>query len=109
MKNEDILAFFFRVLLHSIFVMGKTLADSRKEINTISYLLGELGLETLRLIAQGCVNDDELQRVSAFKQLCLDVKIPLLETVGLIKVKDDEYFITEYGNDVLLKLTGWKT
>jgi hypothetical protein len=88
--------------------MGKTFTTSKKDINTISYLLGELGLETLMLIAQGCVNDGELLQLSALKQSCLEIKIPLLETLGLIKINNGEYSTTEYGNKVLLKFNGWK-
>ena len=75
---------------------------------TIKYLLGELGVETLGLIAQGCINNSEIIRLSTVTKSCLDVKIPLLETLGLIRILDGFYFITEYGNDILLKLTGWK-
>ena len=75
---------------------------------TIKYLLGELGIETLGLIAQGCINNDEIIRLSTVTKSCLDVKIPLLETLGLIKISDGFYFITEQGNEILLELTGWK-
>ncbi|MFW9918492.1 MAG: hypothetical protein ACFFED_02765 [Candidatus Thorarchaeota archaeon] len=75
---------------------------------TIKYLLGELGIETLGLIAQGCMNDEEIIRLSTVTKSCLDVKVPLLETLGLIKIENGIYFITELGNDILLELTGWK-
>ncbi len=75
---------------------------------TIKYLLGELGVETLGLIAQGCTNDEEIIRLSTITKSCLDVKVPLLATLGLIKTSDGFYLITEQGNDILLELTGWK-
>ncbi len=82
--------------------------NAELDTTTISYLLGELGIETLALIAQGCTTDDEIVRLSTVTYSCLEVKIPLLETLGLIKKKDGLYFITNYGNDKLMELTGWK-
>ena len=54
---------------------------TRPDSTTISYLLGELGIETLALIAQGCVTDDDIIRLSTVTRTCLEVKIPLLETL----------------------------
>lgn len=105
---EDIIAFFFRLYSLDRHEMETTAMKIDLDPTTIKYLLGELGIETLGLIAQGCMNDEEIIRLSTVTKSCLDVKVPLLETLGLIKIENGIYFITELGNDILLELTGWK-
>ncbi len=75
---------------------------------TVKYLLGELGVITLNLIAQGCETDIEIMHLSTITQSCLDVKIPLLVTLSLITNDDGVYSTTHRGVTVLRELTGWK-
>ncbi|MFW9907091.1 MAG: hypothetical protein ACFFEF_00840 [Candidatus Thorarchaeota archaeon] len=78
------------------------------DITTVGYLLGELGIEILTMIAQGCSNDSEIKRLSTITSSCLDIKIPLLETLGLIRIEGDIYILTKNGVTVLKELTGWR-
>lgn len=82
--------------------------DKDLDSSTIKYLLGELGIQTLALIAQGCTQDEEITKLSTITESCLDVKIPLLETLGLITTKDGHYEITPRGVSALSEITGWK-
>jgi hypothetical protein len=75
---------------------------------TIGNLLGELGIEILDLISQGCINGEEIMRLSTITKSCLEVKIPLMEYLALIRVSNNTYTITMLGTDTLLELTGWK-
>lgn len=75
---------------------------------TAGNLLGELGIEILRLISQGCINSEEIMRLSTITKACLDVKIPLMEHLSLIRTRNNTYTITAFGTDTLLELTGWK-
>ena len=85
-----------------------TKIDKDFDTDTIRYLLGELGILTLNLIAQGCGEDEDIMRLSTLTRSCLDVKIPLLETLSLIKNEDGTYTVTSRGVSVLSELTGWQ-
>ncbi|MDF1538068.1 MAG: hypothetical protein P1Q69_04115 [Candidatus Thorarchaeota archaeon] len=78
------------------------------DTNTIKYLLGELGIQTLTLIAQGCTHDEEIKNLSTITGSCLEVKIPLLETLNLITTRKGYYEMTPRGVTALSKITGWK-
>ena len=85
-----------------------TKIDKDFDSDTIKYLLGELGILTLNLIAQGCTNNKDIMRLSTITQACLDVKIPLLETLALIDNEEGIYAVTSKGVSVLREFTGWK-
>jgi hypothetical protein len=84
-----------------------TKIDKDFDSDTIYYLLGELGLLTLNLIAQGCTEDEDIMRLSTITRSCLDVKIPLLETLSLITSEEGSYTVTPRGVSVLNEITGW--
>jgi hypothetical protein len=85
-----------------------TKIDKGFDTDTIRYLLGELGILTLNLIAQGCTEDADIMRLSTITRSCLDVKIPLLDTLSLINNENGIYTVTSRGVSVLSELTGWK-
>ncbi len=85
-----------------------TKIDKGFDTDTIKYLLGELGILTLNLITQGCTIDEDIMRLSTITRSCLDVKIPLLETLALIHNEDGVYTVTSRGVSVLREITGWK-
>ena len=76
---------------------------------SIKYLLGELGILTLSLIAQGCTTNDEIRNLSTITDSCLEVKIPLLETLDLITTERNCYEITPKGISTLSEITGWES
>jgi len=82
--------------------------DKSVDTNTIKYLLGELGIQTLTLIAQGCTKNEEIKSLSTITDSCLEVKIPLLETLDLITTSNGNYEITLHGVAALSRITGWK-
>ncbi len=84
--------------------------ENRTSIDAVTAgnLLGELGIEILGLISQGCTNSEEIMRLSTITKSCLDVKIPLMENLSLIRTRNNTYTITAFGTDTLLELTGWK-
>ncbi|MHA1906242.1 MAG: hypothetical protein ACW98Y_03030 [Candidatus Thorarchaeota archaeon] len=86
----------------------ETKIDKDFDTGTIKYLLGELGILTLNLIAQGCTEEEDIMRLSTLTRSCLDVKIPLLETLSLINNVQGVYTVTSRGATVLSELTGWK-
>ncbi len=85
-----------------------TKIEKNVDSSTIKYLLGELGIQTLALIAQGCTQDEEIKNLSLVTNLCLEVKIPLLETLDLINTSNGFYEITPRGVTALSAITGWK-
>ncbi|MCK5152253.1 MAG: hypothetical protein KAQ65_10440 [Candidatus Thorarchaeota archaeon] len=84
-----------------------TKIDKDFDSGTVKYLLGELGILTLNLIAQGCTTNDDLMRLSTLTSSCLEVKIPLLETLSLIINDNGIYSATPHGAAVLREITGW--
>ena len=84
-----------------------TKIDKDFDSGTVKYLLGELGILTLNLIAQGCTTNDDLMRLSTLTSSCLEVKIPLLETLSLIINDNGIYSVTPRGVAVLREITGW--
>ncbi|MHA2425149.1 MAG: hypothetical protein ACXAEF_10195 [Candidatus Thorarchaeota archaeon] len=85
-----------------------TKIDKDFDTGSVKYLLGDLGVLTLNLIAQGCENNEDIIRLSTVTKSCLDVKIPLLETLNLINNDNGIYTVTPHGESVLRELTGWK-
>jgi len=78
--------------------------------DTINYLIGEQGRQTLSLIDQGCINNLDITRLSSISNDCLEVKIPLLITLGLITdcgKESSDYTITKTGKTFLREVTGW--
>ncbi|MHA1481775.1 MAG: hypothetical protein ACTSQZ_10190 [Candidatus Thorarchaeota archaeon] len=78
--------------------------------DTIDYLIGEQGRQTLSLIDQGCVTNVDITKLSSITNDCLNVKIPLLITLGLITdcgTESNEYSITETGKIFLREVMGW--
>ncbi len=88
-------------------VSHDTKIDKDFDSGTVKYLLGELGVLTLNLITQGCTTDNELMRLSTLTSSCLEVKIPLLETLSLIINNKGVYSATPRGAAVLREITGW--
>ncbi len=84
----------------------KTIASFGAE--SIRYLIGGMGIDILTLIKQGCVNDYELKRYSSVTQHCLEVKIPLLKTLGLLSGDANGYAITPLGETFLKRVLGWE-
>ena len=82
--------------------------DKKISSGTIEYLLGGLGLQTLSMISQGCENNEDIIALSLITEECLEVKIPLLITLGLITVKSGEYKITALGKRTLSEVMGWQ-
>ena len=78
------------------------------DINTTKYLLGELGIAALVLIRSGCRNDFEIMKLSTISANCLEVKIPLLNTLGLIEITKGEYQITPTGESFADEVSGWE-
>ncbi len=87
--------------------MGPSELEKRLDISTIGYLLGELGIEILTLIFQGCQTNADITRLGTISKSCLAVKIPLLSTLGLIRIEKGRYLKTQYGSKVLKELVGW--
>ncbi|MHA1481318.1 MAG: hypothetical protein ACTSQZ_07855 [Candidatus Thorarchaeota archaeon] len=78
--------------------------------DTINYLIDEQGCQTLSMIDQGCINNEDITRLSLISNDCLEVKIPLLITLGLITdcgKESNEYTITKTGKTFLREVTGW--
>jgi predicted transcriptional regulator len=82
--------------------------ERRIDTSQTKYLLGELGIQTLALISEGCSSDEEIKCLSTISQSCLDVKIPLLATLGLITKNDGSYIVAERGKSFLMKVRGWQ-
>ncbi|TFG13972.1 hypothetical protein EU537_04535 [Candidatus Thorarchaeota archaeon] len=82
--------------------------ERRIDTSQTKYLLGELGIQTLALINEGCSSDDELKFLSTISQSCLDVKIPLLSTLGLIERSESGYVVVERGKNFLSEVRGWQ-
>ncbi len=76
------------------------------ETETVRYLVGNLGLQVLNLIDQGCTTDTDLMRFSSISKTCLDVKVPLLKTLGLIVADESGYRVTSEGQRVLREIYG---
>lgn len=76
--------------------------------DNIRYLIGGMGIEILTLIKQGCLSDYELKRYSSVTQSCLEVKIPLLKTLGLLSGDASGYDITPLGETFLKRVLGWE-
>lgn len=79
-------------------------------IDTINYLIGEQGRQTLSLIDQDCVTNVDITKLSSISNGCLEVKIPLLITLGLITDYGPEsigYAITDNGRTFLREVMGW--
>ncbi|MHA1882522.1 MAG: hypothetical protein ACTSUO_05700 [Candidatus Thorarchaeota archaeon] len=81
--------------------------DKKMSTDTIKYLLGGIGLQTLSMISQGCLNNGDITALSLITEGCLEVKIPLLITLGLITAKSGEYKITTLGKRTLSEVVGW--
>ncbi len=81
--------------------------DKKMSSDTIKYLLGGLGLQTLSMISQGCENNEDIVALSLITEECLEIKIPLLITLGLITVNSEEYKITDLGKRTLNEVVGW--
>ncbi|RLI50000.1 MAG: hypothetical protein DRO73_04605 [Candidatus Thorarchaeota archaeon] len=79
----------------------------RFETETVRYLVGDLGLHILLLIDQGCTSDAEIMKFSTVTATCLDVKIPLLKTLGLVRESSSGYEVTSEGLQVLREIYGW--
>jgi hypothetical protein len=77
------------------------------DIETISNLLGELGIETLALVVHGCSSDTDIMRLSSLSKSCLSVKIPLLHTLGLIEVDMSGYSATLKGVEAFREMRRW--
>ncbi|MHA1577066.1 MAG: hypothetical protein ACTSU3_06865 [Candidatus Thorarchaeota archaeon] len=78
--------------------------------DTINYLIGDQGRQTLVLINQGCVTNADITKLSSISNDCLEVKIPLLITLGLITDSGTEsngYSVTNSGKSYLREATGW--
>ncbi|TFF92319.1 hypothetical protein EU545_01275 [Candidatus Thorarchaeota archaeon] len=86
-----------------------SVAVAAYDADTICHLIGEMGIDLLTLVQQGCVNDYELKRYSSITQGCLDVKIPLLKTLGLIEGDSEGYEVTSLGETFLKRVLGWET
>ncbi len=82
--------------------------ERRIDASQTKYLLGELGIQTLALINEGCSSDDEIKCLSTISQSCLDVKIPLLATLGLIMKNGGRYTVIERGKRFLSEVRGWQ-
>jgi predicted transcriptional regulator len=74
----------------------------------IKLLIGDMGLQILNLVDQGCSDDSDLIRFSALSRSCLSVKIPLLVMLGLMATGRGGYRLTQEGEDVLEELLGWE-
>ncbi len=95
--------------INNLEMRSKKLVDSLKvDIDTTKYLLGELGIATLALVRSGCTNDCEIMKLSSISENCLDVKIPLLNTLGLIEITKGEYHITPTGEVFIDEVSGWE-
>lgn len=77
------------------------------DADSIRNLIGELGVELLGLIRQEFTTDEELIQYGSLTRQCLEVKIPLLETLDLVTQKKDGYRLTKRGKEVLIELLGW--
>ena len=77
------------------------------DADSIRNLIGELGVELLGLIRQEFTTDEELIQYSSLTRQCLEIKIPLLETLDLVTQKKDGYRLTKRGEEVLKELLGW--
>ncbi|MHA1903693.1 MAG: hypothetical protein ACXADL_00655 [Candidatus Thorarchaeota archaeon] len=77
------------------------------DADSVRNLVGELGIEILGLIRQEFTTDEELIQYGSVTLQCLEVKIPLLETLDLITQKKDGYKLTKRGKDILIELLGW--
>ncbi len=74
---------------------------------TTRYLIGDLGIQILSLVDQGCTNDDDLIKFGRFSRQCLSVKIPLLTTLGLLAAGPNGYRITPTGQSFLDTILRW--
>ena len=86
----------------------KLSSSLKVDIATTKYLLGELGIATLALVRSGCRNDQEIMKLSSISESCLEVKIPLLNTLGLIEITKGEYHITPRGEAFVDEVSGWE-
>ena len=77
------------------------------DADSVRNLVGEMGIEILGLIRQEFTTDEELIQYGSVTLQCLEVKIPLLETLDLITQKKDGYKLTKRGKDILIELLGW--
>ncbi|NWF96794.1 MAG: hypothetical protein HXY34_11690 [Candidatus Thorarchaeota archaeon] len=75
--------------------------------DTTKYLIGDMGVEILCLVDQGCTDDNDLVRLGGLSMSCLEVKIPLLTTLGLLIVGAEGYRLTPAGQAFLEGMLGW--
>ena len=75
---------------------------------SIKLLIGDMGTQILSLVDQGCTDESDLLRFSSLSHTCLQVKIPLLVTLGLLVIGGTGYRLTITGEDVLEDLLGWR-
>ncbi len=60
-------------------------------------ILGYMGIEILVAIDNGAKNYETIKLFSGLPISCINGRIPVLFDLGLIKKKNDEYFLSEKG------------
>ncbi len=65
----------------------------------LKYLLGNMGIDILWAIDKGATNFETIKLFSGVPIACIKGRVPVLLDLNLIYMKENEYFLTEKGEN----------
>ncbi|MHA1341850.1 MAG: hypothetical protein ACTSRZ_18435 [Promethearchaeota archaeon] len=61
------------------------------------YILGDMGIQMLAAINRGAHTKESIHLLSGVSKACVNGRIPVLLSLELITMKDDEFYISKKG------------
>lgn len=80
-------------------------SEENDSIENLKYLLGNIGLEILTAIKRGAKHLETIKLFSGVSYNCIHGRLPVLIDLNLIKKENNEYNLTEKGNELFYQLT----
>ncbi len=77
------------------------LSEDNEQLMNYKYILGEMGIQILVAISRGATTKVSIRLLSGVPPECINGRLPVLSNLNLIYQTQEEYYITERGNNFL--------
>lgn len=73
-----------------------------ENLSSYRYILGEMGIQILVAISRGANTKVSIRLLSGVSLECINGRLPVLSNLDLVYQSQEEYYITERGNNFLI-------